>query len=134
MNENDLAEVEVEQEGLKIKLVKKGQGVVAQVITPVAGNIIAASSSSLEGQEVKPVGKEIKSPMVGTFYRSPSPETDAYVQVGDIISKGDVLCIVEAMKLMNEVKAECGGRIMEICVENAEPVEFGQPLFILEAA
>ncbi|MCR4440106.1 MAG: acetyl-CoA carboxylase biotin carboxyl carrier protein [bacterium] len=72
---------------------------------------------------------EIKSPMVGTFYRRPSPEAEAYVEVGDIISPGKVLCIIEAMKLMNEIESEVSGRILKILVENAQPVEYGQPLF-----
>ena len=70
--------------------------------------------------------------MVGTFYRAPSPEAEPYVQVGNIIHKGDVLCIVEAMKLMNEVKSEIEGKIVSILVENAEPVEFNQAMFIVE--
>ncbi len=72
---------------------------------------------------------EIKSPMVGTFYRRPSPEAEPYVEVGDIISPGKVLCIIEAMKLMNEIESEVSGKIVKILVENAQPVEYGQPLF-----
>ncbi len=72
---------------------------------------------------------EVTSPMVGTFYRAPSPDADPYVQVGDRVSSGQTLCILEAMKLMNELEAELSGTIKEICVENAEPVEYGQVLF-----
>jgi acetyl-CoA carboxylase biotin carboxyl carrier protein len=72
---------------------------------------------------------EVESPMVGTFYRAPAPDADPYVQVGDRVSVGQTLCILEAMKLMNELEAEVGGTIKEICVENAEPVEYGQVLF-----
>jgi acetyl-CoA carboxylase biotin carboxyl carrier protein len=75
---------------------------------------------------------EIKSPMVGTFYRSPSPEAPPFVDVGKVIKVGDVLCIVEAMKLMNEIEAEQSGKIVKILVENAQPIEFGQPLFLLD--
>jgi len=75
---------------------------------------------------------DVTSPMVGTFYRAPSPEAPSYVQVGDRIKPGQVLCILEAMKLMNEIEAEVGGRIAEIAVENTEPVEFGQLLFRIE--
>ncbi len=77
-------------------------------------------------------GKPLPSPMVGTFYRSPSPGADPFVQVGDHIKKGQVVCIIEAMKLLNEVEAEEDGVIAEICVDNGQPVEYGQPLFILE--
>ncbi|MEW5701742.1 MAG: acetyl-CoA carboxylase biotin carboxyl carrier protein [Candidatus Zixiibacteriota bacterium] len=75
---------------------------------------------------------EIKSPMVGTFYRAPSPSSPPFVDVGQTIKPGDVLCIIEAMKLMNEIEAEQGGRIAKVLVENAQPVEFGQPLFLLD--
>ena len=75
---------------------------------------------------------EIKSPMVGTFYRAPSPEAPPFVEPGKVIKVGDVLCIVEAMKLMNEIEAEQSGKIVKILVENAQPIEFGQPLFLLD--
>ena len=77
---------------------------------------------------------DVESPMVGTFYRSPAPEADAYVEVGDIVKPGTVLCIVEAMKLMNEIKADVAGRVAKVMVDNAQPVEFGQPLFRLDQA
>ncbi|MDP8298659.1 MAG: acetyl-CoA carboxylase biotin carboxyl carrier protein [Candidatus Tantalella remota] len=128
MNENGLTEIEIEQEGMKVKLTKRAQGVVEQVVTSVA----APAQASESPKEEKGNRKEIKAPMVGTFYASPSPEADAYVAVGDVIQKGDVLCIVEAMKLMNEVKAEFGGRVVEIAVENAEAVEYGQTMFVVE--
>jgi acetyl-CoA carboxylase biotin carboxyl carrier protein len=76
---------------------------------------------------------EVKAPMVGTFYRSPSPGAPPYVEIGQTIEPGQVICIIEAMKLMNEIKAEIRGKILEILVENAEPVEFGQPMFIIES-
>lgn len=75
---------------------------------------------------------EIKSPIVGTFYRSPAPDADAFVEVGDSFSTGDTLCIVEAMKVMNEIEAEFSGKIVKILVENSEPVEYDQPLFLVE--
>lgn len=75
---------------------------------------------------------EIKSPMVGTFYRSASPEAPAFVEAGKVIKVGDVLCIVEAMKLMNEIEAEQSGKIVKVLVENSQPIEFGQPLFLLD--
>jgi acetyl-CoA carboxylase biotin carboxyl carrier protein len=76
--------------------------------------------------------KEIRSPMVGTFYRAPSPEANPYVQVGDYITKGKVLCIIEAMKLMNEIESDVEGKIVKIMVENAQPVEYDQVLFLVE--
>ncbi len=75
---------------------------------------------------------EIKAPMVGTFYRSPAPDAQPYIKEGDVISQGKVLCIIEAMKLMNEIEAEVSGKIVKILVENAQPVEYNQPLFLVE--
>ncbi|MFH1395143.1 MAG: acetyl-CoA carboxylase biotin carboxyl carrier protein [Candidatus Omnitrophota bacterium] len=133
MNNNDLSEVEIEQDGIKIKLAKKVYGGIEQVVTPVVQARQHPAAVSEEPLPQKENGKEIKAPMVGTFYRSPSPDVAPYVEEGDVIQKGDVLCIVEAMKVMNEVKAELGGRIARICVENAEPVEFGQVMFVVES-
>lgn len=143
MNENDLTEVEVEQEGTKVRLIKRGGGMVEQVVAPapvVAAAAVPAAQAPAQavddsgGAAPAAKGKEVKSPMVGTFYRSPSPEADSYVEVGDMVKEGDVLCIVEAMKMMNEVKAEFAGKIVEIPLGNAEPVEFGQTLFVIEPA
>ena len=75
---------------------------------------------------------EIKAPMVGTFYRSPSPEADMFVKEGDVVSKGQTLCIIEAMKLMNELEADVSGRIVKVLVDNAQPVEYNQPLFLID--
>lgn len=77
---------------------------------------------------------EIKSPMVGTFYRAPAPDAKPFVEVGDRISRGQVLCVIEAMKLMNEIESEFAGRVVEILVQNAQPIQFGQPLFLIEPA
>ncbi len=77
---------------------------------------------------------EIKSPIVGTFYRAPAPDADAYVQVGDSISTGSVLCIVEAMKLMNEIETDVSGKVIKILVENGKPVEYNQPLFLIQTS
>ena len=134
MNDNDLTEVEVEQEGMKIKLIKKIHGAVEQIITPVVERKEPAPSqeaAAKPGEQQKNI-REVKAPMVGTFYRAPAPDADPYVEVGDIVKEGDVLCVVEAMKLMNEVKAEFGGKILEISAGNAEPVEFGQALFLVD--
>lgn len=137
MNENSLAELEVEKDDMRIRLKKTASGfeglegpVVLQgpalPSQPKAVNVPEVPEKSL----VKTV--EIKSPMVGTFYRAPSPEAPAYVEAGTTIEPGQVICIIEAMKLMNEIKSEIKGKILEILVDNAEPVEFGQPLFLIE--
>ncbi len=140
MQENELSEVEVEHEGGRLKLKKFGSDV---HMTPVYHHApaapVAAPAGSSAAEAAAPAAKsaktiEITSPMVGTFYRAPSPESPAYVEVGQIIEVGQVVCIVEAMKLMNEIKAEARGKVVEILVNNAEPVEFGQPLFLLDPA
>ncbi|MFA6636088.1 MAG: acetyl-CoA carboxylase biotin carboxyl carrier protein [Candidatus Omnitrophota bacterium] len=135
MNENDLSEMEVEQEGFKVKLVKTRNMTAGEVsiIPQTSVQVPAGAGSAPSGEDQnKKRGKEVPSPMVGTFYRAASPESESYVNEGDVVQKGDVLCIIEAMKLMNEVKAEFGGRVIEILVENAESVEFGQALFLIE--
>ncbi len=139
MNENNLMELEVEKDGMRIRLKKTISA------SESAGNPIIIEKervSEVDQGGVKHVTEvtekiilnsvEIKSPMVGTFYRAPSPEAQPYVSVGQPIEAGQVLCIIEAMKLMNEIKSEVKGKILEILVDNAEPVEFGQPMFLIE--
>ena len=133
MNENNLTELEIEKEGVRIRL-KKGLGnIYEKAVEFIPSQVPAheAPGKVERGVEKKNV-VEIKAPMVGTFYRAPSPEAPPYVNIGDDIETGQVICIVEAMKLMNEIKSELAGRIVDIQVENAEPVEFGQVLFIVE--
>jgi acetyl-CoA carboxylase biotin carboxyl carrier protein len=140
MNENNLNEIEIERDGLKLKLKKSAEGVVMAAPThyaveslpaPKAATPVASSSSSGIADASKN-NKDIKSPMVGTFYRSPSPEAESFVEVGQTVEVGQVVCIVEAMKLMNEIKSEVRGKITEVTVQNAEPVEFGQTLFVVD--
>jgi len=136
MDTNDLCEIEIENDGKKIRLKKNsGQPVMAvpQMHAPVAHNV-AQHGAAPKASSVPAGAIEIKSPMVGTFYRSPSPGSKPYVEAGDIVKPGDVLCIVEAMKLMNEIKSEVAGKIVQIPAENGGPVEFGQALFVLEPA
>ena len=125
MDDNNLCELEVEEEGARIRLKKNTPG--HQVITPQVSPGIVEKKEEARENEI-----EIKSPMVGTFYRAPSPGAKPYTEIGEMISPGDVICIIEAMKLMNEIKAETGGKIVRIPVESGEPVEFGQTLFSIE--
>jgi acetyl-CoA carboxylase biotin carboxyl carrier protein len=104
---------------------------------PVGAAPIAPAPAQMPAVPVKPTAahpkaKEVESPFVGTFYRSPSPSADSYVREGQSVKKGDTLCIIEAMKLMNEIEAEMDGKIVKILVENGQPVEFGEPLFLME--
>ena len=101
-----------------------------QAAAPVAGQ--APSAQAPVASEHAKKGTPITSPMVGTFYKSPSPDADAFVSVGQSIKTGDVVCIVEAMKMMNEIKSEISGKVVEICVEDGQPVEFGQVLMYVE--
>jgi len=130
MNENNLCELEIEEEGKRIRLKKFSK----ESLSEDTHIDIKSQEQKTEQEEVKKQENliEIKSPMVGTFYRAPSPGAKPYVEVGDILNPGMVVCIIEAMKLMNEIKSEVSGRIVEILVENGEPVEFGQPLFLVE--
>ncbi len=135
MNENQLTELEIEREGTKVRLRKGNGGEEGVVVDRFSAPRAAGAPTGpvpVPDLPAKPAGTEIKSPMVGTFYRAPAPEAPPFVEVGQEIQVGQVLCILEAMKLMNEIKAEIKGRIVQIMVENAQPVEFGQPLFIVE--
>ena len=137
MNEHQLVEIELEREGMKIRLRKGGAGVVTDGVSieRIVPAVVAPQGPAAAGPAEaapKPAGTEIKSPMVGTFYRAPAPEAPPFVEVGQQIEVGQVLCIVEAMKLMNEIKSEMRGRILQIPVENAQPIEFGQVLFVVE--
>ena len=143
LEDSNLNEIEIKEGEESVKLVKAGsnlsQTLVAQpAAQPLEGKSITKEEpekieKDTEFEETKKVsGKEIKSPMVGTFYGAPNPGAETFVKVGDNVNEGDVLCIIEAMKMMNEVKADFSGTIIDIVPDDAEPVEFGQTLFILE--
>ena len=131
MREEDLAEVEIRRLFSTIRIRRPGGEAVA-ASAPVATRepATSASSAAAEAEESKNL-VPIKSPMVGTFYRSPAPDADPYVEQNSYIDVGQTVCIVEAMKLMNEIESDVKGRIARILVENGQPVEYGQPLFIL---
>ena len=134
MVENDLAELDITEGENKIRLKRGGSGEVVPVAmaapVPVAAPPPAAAAEA-EPAVAEPVEEclEITSPMVGTYYSAPSPDEPAFVSVGDRVSADTVVCVVEAMKVMNEIKAEIAGEIVEVCVENAQPIEYGQVLF-----
>ncbi len=133
MNDNDLVELEVEEEGVRVRLCKEGRDVSpAPVVIPHAAAASAPAEAASEGAQSAGAGDEgclfIKAPMVGTFYRAPAPDEAPFVEVGDEVDEDTVVCIIEAMKVMNEVKAGLRGKVEEILVENGMPVEYGQPL------
>jgi len=136
MKKNDLAVFKLEKEGMKIELEAHRHPVPLVATQPVvqsapAAAQVATPSSTPASPPVEPKAKykEVVSPMVGTFYRAPSPDSAPYVQVGQDITADTVVCIIEAMKVMNEIKAEIQGVIAEVLAENGTPVQFGQPLF-----
>ncbi len=138
MNEHGLTEIEVEKGDQKIKLKKSSISGESAVVEqqPIAQQPVAkAPAGEVEKESLKQESKnliEIKAPLVGTFYRSPSPDAASFVEVGQEIEVGEVVCIVEAMKLMNEIKSEVRGKVVDILAENADPVEFGQIMFLIE--
>lgn len=134
--ESGISELEVTEENDKVRIVNKVQTVA--VAAPVAAAPVVAAAPApvaapvaAPAAEAKVEGTQVASPMVGTFYRAPSPGAAPFVSVGDKVTAGQTLCIIEAMKLLNEIEAETSGTIKEICVENGQPVEFGQTLFII---
>lgn len=132
MNENGLTELEIEKEGVRIRLKKGAGGSVEKTLEYITPQARPQAQPQIPEKAKERTGIEVKAPMVGTFYRSPSPEAPPYINMGDTIQPGQVICIIEAMKLMNEIKSEVKGKIIDIQVDNAEPVEFSQVLFIVE--
>jgi acetyl-CoA carboxylase biotin carboxyl carrier protein len=137
MKKNSIAEFELERQDFKIKLKRGTAGAtpeepLAVTYPGVPASLPAPAAAPVRATEPPPPvngGLEIKSPMIGTFYRSPSPEAGSYVEVGSEVGPESVVCIIEAMKVMNEIKAEVRGIVTEVCVDNARPVEYGQTLF-----
>ncbi len=149
ISKTELNEVSIEEGDFKLKVKKQSdapaqaapmqfqmpaaQQAPAQAAQPASAPASADTSASSE-KESQPDGETVKSPIVGTFYEAPSPDSDPFVKVGDTIQKGETLCIVEAMKIMNEIEAEFSGTIQKILVDDGQPVEFDQPLFIIKKA
>jgi acetyl-CoA carboxylase biotin carboxyl carrier protein len=138
VQESGIAELEITEGEEKVKIVKSGAAamVAAPIVAPVAAlpaRPAASAAAAAPSAEPAPAqeGHVVKAPMVGTFYRSPSPDAKVFVEVGQTVKEGDTICIIEAMKLMNEIEADASGAVKAILVENGQPVEYGQPLFIL---
>ena len=136
LNDNNLGELKVEEGDMKITIRHKdyqrssGSGAVN---TPAsAPQITVAAKQEETKQDISGNFTTIKAPMIGTFYRSSSPDKDPFVKVGDKINKGDVLCVIEAMKLFNEIQSEVSGKIVKVMVDNAQAIEYDQPLFLVE--
>jgi acetyl-CoA carboxylase biotin carboxyl carrier protein len=138
---SEITDLEVEESGFRIKIAKKIRGIQSFVQPQIMAHSASADEQSgikkeegVSKAEIKEDVHEIRSPIVGTFYRAPAPDADAYVNVGDVVSPGTVLCIVEAMKLMNEIESDVSGKILKIFVENGKPVEYNQPLFLIQTS
>ena len=139
VQESGIAELEITEGEEKVKIVKGGAVSLAAVPAPAlasapapsAARAAEAAAPAPASAPAEPEGHAVKAPMVGTFYRSPSPDAKAFVEVGQSVKAGDTICIIEAMKLMNEIEADAAGVVKAILVENGQPVEYGQPLFIL---
>ena len=141
VQESGIAELEITEGEEKVKIVKGGGGPAAlpghnPAAAPAAGPAVepirAAQTAATPAEpEAAQEGQLVKAPMVGTFYRSPSPDAKPFVEVGQAVKKGDTVCIVEAMKLMNEIETDVAGVVKAILVENGQPVEYGQPLFVI---
>lgn len=135
LEESGIAELEIKEgeEAIRISRYSAAPAPVAYATAPApspAGHAVSASIAPAAEEIIS--GHIVKSPMVGTFYRSASPGTKAFVEVGHSVKAGDTLCIIEAMKILNQIEADKSGTVTKIMVENAEPVEYGQPLFIIE--
>ena len=143
MDDHGLSQFQYEKEDFNLKL-KKGvdideiRGLLGSLgsgpapVAPIAAPAPVAAESAAESVAPEPAGEEVSSPMVGTFYRKSSPESPNFVEVGDAVSEGQTLCIIEAMKVMNEIKAEKSGTIAQVCVDDGNSVQFGDALFRLQ--
>jgi acetyl-CoA carboxylase biotin carboxyl carrier protein len=136
VSESNISELEITEAEGKVRIVKAGTAVAVAAPAyappaPVAAPAAAAAPAA-PAAEAAPEGKVIKSPMVGTFYRAASPGAKAFAELGDQVKMGQAVCIIEAMKIMNEIEADCEGKVLRILCENGQAVEFGQPLFIVE--
>lgn len=136
LENSSLNQLEVEQEGFRVSLQKQAAGGVFSTLYPPAPTAAAPAAPAAESLPpslpTPETGKAIEAPMVGTFYRAPSPDAPSYVDVGSSVSEDTVVCILEAMKVMNEIKAGVRGTIDKVMVENGQPVEYGQPLFTVK--
>ena len=137
VSESNVSELEITEAEGKVRIVKGGGAVVQQFAAPLAAPVaaqapVAAAAPAAPAAEAAPAGHVVKSPMVGTFYRQASPGAASFVEVGSQVKVGDTVCIIEAMKILNEIEADKAGTVKQILGENGQAVEYGQPLFVIE--
>ena len=141
VSESNVSELEITEAEGKVRIVKGGGQVVQQMMAPVQAPAMAAPAAlqpqaaqapAVAAAPEQPAGHAVKSPMVGTFYRASAPGAKSFVEVGSAVKEGDTICIIEAMKILNEIEADKSGTIAKILCENGQAVEYGQPLFVIE--
>jgi acetyl-CoA carboxylase biotin carboxyl carrier protein len=142
VQESGIGEIEITEGEEKVRISRQGPGAQPLIMAasamqqmPMAMGAMpagAAANAEAAAKPAEPTGHALKSPMVGTFYRAPSPGAPSFVEVGQSVTKGQTLCIIEAMKLLNEIESDVSGTVKAILVENGQPVEYGQPLFLIE--
>jgi acetyl-CoA carboxylase biotin carboxyl carrier protein len=137
VSESNITELEIAEADGKVRIVKAGAPAPATSSVPLVSHSVQplttmTAAPVVEETPPEPTGHVVKSPMVGTFYRSASPGSDPFVEIGSTVKSGEAICIIEAMKIMNEIEADAGGTVREILCENGQAVEFGQPLFVVE--
>ena len=139
MADSELTEMQLEDQEQFIVLKRENNTVSAQQVLPVAESAVvvqeqpaSTEDSQSKNEPAQKTAKAIKSPMVGTFYKAASPDAPAFVEVGSLVAQGEVVCIIEAMKLMNEIESDFSGKVVEICVNDGQPVEYGQVLMYIE--
>ena len=139
VSDSNVSELEITEAEGKVRIVKGGGAMVhsyapAPMATMVAAPLASASlaSPATASIEEQPAGHSVKSPMVGTFYRSASPGAKSFVEIGSVVKEGDTICIIEAMKILNEIEADKAGTVTQVLCENGQAVEYGQPLFVIE--
>lgn len=135
VEESSITELEINDAEERVRIVKHGGGMMQHAYAPPAPLPVAGPATVTVAESAEPElpeGDPIKAPMVGTFYRASSPGAEPFVEVGSVVKVGDTLCIIEAMKLLNEIESDKAGTIKAVLVENGQPVEYGQPLFVIE--
>ena len=133
LEESDIAEIEIHEGEESVRISRSGSAIPVQAVAaPAASVALPPTTTPEKPTEPEISGHQIKSPMVGTFYRSPSPGTKSFVEEGQRVNVGDTLCIIEAMKILNQIESDKAGTLVKVMVENGQPVEYNQPLFIIE--
>ena len=131
LEESNIAEIEIHEGEESVRISRASTAAPAMIAAPAAGAGLPPAAEAAPAAAAEPEGHIIRSPMVGTFYRAPSPGAKVFVDEGQTVANGDTLCIIEAMKILNQIESDASGKIIEILVENGQPVEYNEPLFVI---